>query len=275
MPELPEVETMVRNLRQAGLKGLRIRQVGIHWDRLIAGLSPRVFIRRLKDRTFLDINRRGKFIVFRLSGGYFLLVHLRMTGQFVLRSTADPRDSHEHLVLRLNDGRELRYRDTRKFGRWCLTRNPKPILHPLGPEPLAASFQLPDFAAGLAGCRRMLKPLLLDQTFIAGLGNIYADEALWEARLHPQRRPDTLKPNEVQALYQAIRRTLKRGIRHGGTSLGAGQSHFANLSGRPGRHHRYLKAYGRTGQPCPRCHTPIRRLTIGQRSSHICPVCQR
>lgn len=275
MPELPEIETLVSNLRQAGLKGLHIKKVDIYWDRIIAGLAPRTFIRRLQGRTLTDIKRRGKFIVFQLSGGYFLLVHLRMTGQFALKKTTDPRNPHEHLVLRMNDGRELRYRDTRKFGRWYLTRNPKSILNLLGPEPLASSFHLRDFTSCLAGCQRMLKPLLLDQTFIAGLGNIYADESLWEARLHPQRRSDTLKQNEVKALYQAIRRTLKRGISHGGTSLGAGQSHFSSLGGRQGRHHRYLNVYGRTGKPCRRCHTPIRRLTIGQRSSHICPVCQR
>ncbi len=275
MPELPEVETLTRDLRRAGLVGRRIRCVRLRCPGLIAGCPPRAFAARLKNRTVLSVGRRGKFIVLRLSGGVTLLIHLRMTGQFVLADPAAPFERHEHLALALNDGRELRYRDVRRFGRWRLTTDPDSVLRRLGPEPLSRAFRLPEFAARLARRRRMLKPLLLDQSFLAGLGNIYADESLWEARLHPQRRADTLKSSESERLFQAIRKSLRRGIHDLGTSLGLGQTHFAGLDGRRGAHQQRLNAYQCTGEPCPRCGATIRRIIVGQRSTHLCPACQR
>ncbi|MBU4199919.1 MAG: bifunctional DNA-formamidopyrimidine glycosylase/DNA-(apurinic or apyrimidinic site) lyase [Verrucomicrobia bacterium] len=274
MPELPEVETVVRDLRKAGLEGRCIRDVRVRWSRLIAGCSPKSFAARIKYQTIQEITRRGKYIIFQLSGGETILVHLRMTGQFTLKAPATTRERHEHLVLSLDNGQELRYRDTRKFGRWHLTRHPEQILQKLGPEPLGRAFRLSQFTAHLATHRRLLKPLLLDQAFLAGLGNIYTDEALWEARLHPRRRAETLNQAEARSLFLAIRKILKRGIRYAGTSLGSGKSNFSGLKGRRGRHQEFLRVYQQTGEPCSRCGSLIRRLKIGQRSTHICPTCQ-
>jgi len=274
MPELPEVETVVRNLRQAGLENRRLRSVRVNWNRIITGCSARTFAARIKNRTILAIGRRGKFIIIRLSGNNTLLIHLRMTGQFTLTAPTAPRAGHAHIVLRLDDGRELRYLDTRKFGRWQLTCAPHLVLKRLGPEPLERTFRATEFAERLATHRRILKTLLLDQSFLAGLGNIYTDEALWEAGLHPQRRANTLQQAEAKALFMAIQKVLRQGIRSAGTSLGSGKSNFANLEGRRGRHQHQLRVYQQTGTPCPRCGTPIRRIIVGQRSTHICPVCQ-
>ncbi len=274
MPELPEVETVVRNLRQAGLEGRRLCSVRVSWSRIIKGCSTSTFAAHIKNRIIQTISRRGKFIVIRLAGKNTLLIHLRMTGQLMLTAPSAPHAGHERLILSLDDGRELRYLDTRKFGRWHLTCAPDLILKRLGPEPLADVFRSSEFAARLAARHRVLKTLLLDQSFLAGLGNIYADEALWEAGLHPCRRTDTLKPAEAEALFKAIRKVLRRGIRCAGTSLGSGKSNFADLAGRRGRHQGLLRVYRQTGQPCLRCGTPIRRIIVGQRSTHLCPVCQ-
>lgn len=274
MPELPEVETVVRGLRRAGLAGHRIRKVRVRCPRIVCGCSPAALATRLKNRTILQINRRGKFLVFRLSDGNTLLVHLRMTGQFTRKPPAAPWERHEHIGLLMDNNREFRYRDTRKFGRWQLTRHPEQILKKLGPEPLDRAFHPAKFAADLAGHRRELKPLLLDQSFLAGLGNIYTDEALWEARLHPSRKADTLKPAEAKALFVGIQKVLRRGIRYAGTSLGSGKSNFSGLEGRRGRHQNHLSVYQQTGKACPRCGAPIRRLVVAQRSTHICPECQ-
>jgi formamidopyrimidine-DNA glycosylase len=274
MPELPEVETVVRDLRAAGVAGRTIRAVAVHWERTVAGLAPAAFIRTLRGRRILRLERRAKYIVIRLGGGWALLIHLRMTGRFGVVAPATPRDAHEHVVVRLDDGRELRFHDTRKFGRWHLTREPDRILGALGPEPLGPAFRLPVFAAALRGQRRALKPLLLDQRFVAGLGNIYVDEALWAARLHPLRRSDSLRPAEVRRLHAAIRTVLRQGIRNRGTSLGAGQANFYSLSGRAGRNQGAVNVFRRTGAPCPRCGTVVQRLVVGQRSTHVCPRCQ-
>lgn len=275
MPELPEVETVVRDLRASGVVGRVIESVRVYWPAITAPLSPAFFARRVRGRRILEIGRRAKFIVIRLSGGYSLLVHLRMTGQMGLARPPEPRDKHQHLILRLDDGRELRYRDIRKFGCWILTDAPDAITGRLGPEPLAPGFRSGDFIARLSRHRRRLKPLLLDQTFIAGLGNIYADETLWQARLHPLRRSETLSAPEARRLFKAIRATLKRGIRNRGTTLGNAKANFQSLEGRRGANQEQLKVFHRTGQPCPRCNTPIRRLIVAQRSSHVCPRCQR
>lgn len=274
MPELPEVETIVRDLRQAGLEGRRIQKVRVRCAKLIVGCQPRSFAARLKDQILRKITRRGKQIVVQLSGGSTLLVHLRMTGQFALKPAGAPWEPHEHLALGLNDGQDLRYRDTRKFGRWRLTRHPAEDLRRLGPEPLDRAFRLASFATRLTAHRRLLKPLLLDQSFLAGLGNIYTDEALWEARLHPRRRADTLSRNEIRALFLAIRKILARGIRYAGTSLGSGQPNFSGLADRRGRHQNFLRVYQQTGKPCSRCGAIIRRIIVGQRSTHLCPTCQ-
>lgn len=274
MPELPEVETIVRELRCAKIVGRKIIDSIISWPPLIKG-RPFFFRRQLAGRKIIALARRGKFIVFTLSGGYFLLVHLRMSGQFSLADVGRAREDHQHIILRLSDNRELRYRDTRKFGRWQITADPSKILGPLGPEPLAKSFKPADFLSSLKTHCRQLKPFLLDQHIIAGLGNIYADEALWEARLHPRRLSDSLTGRESLSLFKAIRHVLRRGIRNKGTSLGNGIGNYKRLNKRSGQNQDRLKISRKSNSLCPRCGAAISRLLVGQRATYICPRCQK
>ncbi len=273
MPELPEVETVVRDLRAAGVIGRRIRRVEVLHPAVIAGVTPRTFVRRLTGRRIAAITRRAKFILFQLDDGERVTLHLRMTGQLHLLPAAR-RDKHDHLRLTLEDGRVLLYHDPRRFGRWQLAGAGANQVDALGPEPLEGALTADAFAARLRQHRRQLKPLLLDQTFLAGLGNIYADESLFAARLHPRRRAHTVRPEQARALLAAIRRTLAAAIRARGTTLGLGEGHFASPYRMHGAFKLKLKAYGRTGAPCVRCGTPLQRLVVGQRSTHVCPRCQ-
>ena len=275
MPELPEVETVVRDLRASDLVGLRVVNARVLWKRSIATPTWFRFTTEIQGREILDLSRRGKFIVARLSEGFTLLIHLRMSGRLHVAgpSAESSRRTHERVVFSLSDGRELRFSDPRKFGRLWLARDSGGVLEKLGPEPFALTAA--EFSALVSARSRLLKPLLLDQTLIAGIGNIYSDEALWEARLHPRRKSDSLAVQEAATLLRAIQRVLRRGIRNLGTTLGAGKTHFVLPRGERGRNQEELNAYGRTGAPCPRCGTPIRRILVGQRSTHFCPTCQR
>jgi len=221
------------------------------------------------------VARRAQFIVMELSGGYWLLVHLRMTGQIRVEDSEAGGDAHDRLVLRLADGRLVRYHDTRTFGRWYLVKDPLTVLAHLGVEPLDPGFTPATLQRMVHSHTRMLKPLLLDQTVIAGLGNIYVDEALFAARLHPARRSSTLRPEEVSALHRSIRQVLRDGIRNRGTTLGSGETNFHSVGGRRGRNRDGLKVFRRTGAPCPNCGRPIHRIVVGQRSTHVCELCQR
>jgi len=275
MPELPEVETIVRNLNAASLPGKTVTGANIYWRKIIANLSPGEFIQKITNRTIVKLRRRAKFIILDLDNSSQLLVHLRMSGRLYLGPTSATRNKHEHVILHLNDNRDLRFYDTRKFGRMILTKNPDTILQNLGPEPLSDEFTVKQFITMLKSKTRQLKPLLLDQTFIAGLGNIYTDEALWRARLHPLTIAATLTPYKISTLHTAIRFVLQQGIDNQGTSLGDGQSNFASAENRRGNNARNLMVFRRTDQECPRCGTKIKRIIIGQRSTHICPKCQK
>ena len=275
MPELPEVQTIVNDLVAAGLTGIPINGARVYWSRTIAEPSADSFCRQIRNRHFTAIGRRGKFLVFGLSDGRAMLLHLRMSGRLHLVPAKTPRLKHEHVVISLQDGRQLRFHDTRKFGRIYLTADPDGILGRLGPEPLDKSFTAKMLAERLKRHRRLLKPLLLDQSFIAGLGNIYVDEALWDAGLHPRRIAASLNPPEIKALRRAIPRVLKRGLKNLGTSLGTGKANFYSVARRRGRNTDELKVFRRTASPCPRCRTPIERIIVGQRSTHICPRCQK
>ncbi|TAN36248.1 MAG: bifunctional DNA-formamidopyrimidine glycosylase/DNA-(apurinic or apyrimidinic site) lyase [Verrucomicrobia bacterium] len=273
MPELPEVETVVRDLRAAGVAGRCIRRVEVLHPSVVVGPADK-FAASLKNRKIAAVERRAKFIVFRLADGELLTLHLRMTGQLHLMREARS-DKHDHLRLTLDDGRTLVYHDPRRFGRWKLARNAAEAFHHLGPEPLDGKLSPTDFAERLRRHRRQLKPLLLDQTFLAGLGNIYVDESLWAAKLHPQRLASTVKPEVAKILFAAIRRILNAAIRQRGTTLGLGEGNFASPHQTRGRYLTRLQAYGRGGEPCLRCGTPIKRTTVGQRGTHFCPACQR
>ena len=274
MPELPEVQTIVNDLKAVRLEGQTIEAARVFWARTIAEPSARAFCSRIKGRTIAAIERRGKFIVFGFQNGGHLLMHLRMSGRLHLVAPDLPRQKHEHVLLDLSGGQQLRFHDTRKFGRLYLTTDADHILGRLGPEPLAQGFSHKRLAELLKPRKRLLKPLLLDQTFIAGLGNIYVDEALWESKVHPCRKAASLSATETRALHRAIPRVLRRGLKNLGTSLGTGKTNFYSVAQHQGRNRDQLNVFRRTGQPCPRCRTEIERIIVGQRSTHICPVCQ-
>ena len=274
MPELPEVQTVVDNLNALGIAGRTITKASVHWPKTIYGMTPGRFRKQVSGLTIRECSRRGKYIVIRLSRGWTLLIHLRMTGRLKWGPGGARRGRHEHVILQLGRAGELCFHDTRKFGRFFLTRTPETVLDKIGPEPLANSFTKKKLHCMLQGKKRRMKPLLLDQTFIAGLGNIYVDETLWEARIHPLRRSSSLAEKETARLHKAVRRVLRRGLKNMGTSLGTGKGNFYSVAGRKGRNADELKVFRRDGKACPRCGTVIERLTVAQRGTHICPACQ-
>jgi len=274
MPELPEVESVVRGLAPH-LTGQRIARVQI-LGRSSAGGSPQPLAKAC-GRGVESISRRAKYILINLTGEYGLTVHLRMTGWLGLKNVetfkreADP---YVRIAFELEGGKEwLVFRDVRRFGRiWCGEREELlklPALAKLGPEPLEIGAD--EFAARLGAHRGRLKSLLLDQRFLAGLGNIYADEALFAAQLHPERQAQRVKPQAARALHAAIQATLKRSLAAGGSSI----DDYLHPDGTPGWFQRELKAYGREGQPCVRCKAAIKRIVLGQRGTWFCPKCQR
>ena len=275
MPELPEVQTIVDDLRDAGFIGAVITRARVYWPRTIAVPEPVDFCRRIKNRRIEDLKRRGKYIVFTLSGPLFLLVHLRMTGRFFLSREGVGRSSHEHVILSIDGGTQLRFHDVRKFGRMWLVRRTEAILGRLGPEPMDRRFTAAELFKRTRRRRRRLKPLLLDQSFLSGLGNIYVDEALWEACLHPEQRASHLSPDDVRRLHRAVRKVLRRGIRHAGTTFSSGMGGFASIRENRGENSRHLKVFRRTTRPCSRCGEPIQRIVVAQRSTHFCAVCQK
>ncbi len=272
MPELPEVETIVREMRSAGLVGKTIERAIIFWDRSIAGISSLEFKKCIAHQTIKDIDRRGKFIVFSLTKDT-LLVHLRMTGKFLIAADDIPATSHERVRLYLDDGSVLRFEDQRKFGKWYLSSDPQKLLDRIGLEPLSKSFTLNAFKAVLKG-RRKIKPLLLDQHLVAGIGNIYADEALWLAKIHPLRSIESLAKKEIADLHKAIIFVLTKGIDNIGTSLGSSRANYYSVSGRRGNNQNSLNVFRNDGLPCPRCQTVIQKIVVAQRGTHFCPHCQ-
>jgi len=282
MPELPEVETIVRKLN-AGLPvekgypaypplpGCTILAARADWPRQIYP-SVRALKQRLPGHRIEAITRRGKYLVFHLqtvqttNSATYLLIHLKMSGRLDVVPEDWPADKHNHVIFELDNGYELRFNDARKFGRVYLVNDLQKVVGQLGPEPLDKAFTLRVFRTLIKGRAGALKPLLLDQTFIAGMGNIYVDEALWLARLHPRRKADTLLPDEVAALHRSIRAALRKGIKHGGSAI--------DWVYPEGNYQQHFRVYGRTGQPCRRCGMAIERITVGQRGTHFCPHCQ-
>ena len=275
MPELPEVETIARDLNAAGLVGKTLICARVYWDRTIAEPSVPEFCRLIEKKQIAAVGRRGKFLVIDFTGGGHLLMHLRMSGRLHLVSSGAERLPHEHVVLAFEDGSELRFHDTRKFGRVYLMVDAERILGRLGPEPLDPMYTPRILFEGMRKRSRRVKPLLLDQGFVAGLGNIYTDEALWEAQIHPRRLSDSLSQKEAEALHAAIRKVLRRGLKNLGTSLGTGKANFYSVGRRRGRNRDELKVFRRTGQPCPRCAATVQRIIVGQRSTHLCLRCQK
>jgi formamidopyrimidine-DNA glycosylase len=275
MPELPEVQTVVDELNSENLHGRIVTGVQVCWDKTVALGNRTRFSRELRGRRIQDIRRRGKYIVIDLHGGGHLIFHLRMTGKLYLTQRHARRRPHEHLLIRLDDGRRLTFHDTRKFGRAYLVSDADTILGRLGPEPLSRQFTARMLQFRLNARRRQIKPLLLDQTFVAGLGNIYVDETLWSARIHPRRTALSLMWHEIKVLHRSMRGVLRQGLRNSGTTLGSGKGNFVSPRRNPGRNHSALKVFRRTGQACPRCGNPIDRIIVAQRSTHYCRQCQK
>lgn len=269
MPELPEVETIKNDLRPV-LAGHTIVGATVDWDGCIDRPSVEELGRQIAGRRIEDVQRRGKFLILALSGGKALLVHLRMTGRLLVEKAAAPRQVHTRLSLALDNGYELRFVNMRKFGRVYLVDDPQEVLAGLGPEPLDEDFGTDDFCALCSSRRGMIKPLLLNQRFIAGLGNIYVDEALFQARLHPRRKANTLTKQELTQLRHSIRTVLRQAIEDGGTSL----TDYRRPDGGEGTHQEQLLVFRRAEEPCPRCGTKIERIVVGGRGTFICPRCQ-
>jgi len=242
-----------------------IRQAELHWPRHVAAPSPTAFKRRIRGRRIDDVQRRAKYLVLPLDQGT-LLVHLKMTGDLCLARAETPRGPYDHTIFHLDEGWELRFSDARKFGKVYLLDRPADVLGNLGPEPLADEFTSQRLADQLDSRSRAIKPLLLDQRFVAGLGNIYADEALHRAGIHPLTPANKLSEAQIENLWQSIRRSLQEGIAKNGASLdwvyqgGDYQNHFL--------------VYGRAGEPCPTCGQLIARIVVAQRGTHFCPACQ-
>lgn len=270
MPELPEVQTIVNNLRQGSFENpslirRRINSVEVYWERSLVTLQPMAFAERVIGQRIEDIHRRGKFIVIQLSKDV-LLIHLRMSGDLIVEPTNLPISHHYRLVLGLDNERRLSFNDPRKFGRVWLTSEPESVLGKLGPEPLDEQFSPRELYDRLQSKHRQLKPLLIDQSFLAGIGNIYADEALHLAGLHPLTKSDTITPEQSDLLWSSIRQVLKEGIRRNGASI--------DWAYRGGDFQNYFRVYQRTGEACYRCGSTIQRLVVGQRGTHFCPYCQ-
>jgi formamidopyrimidine-DNA glycosylase len=282
MPELPEVETVARDLRRLVVGATIVGAAG-DWPRLVAShASIDAFARAIAGRRIEGVGRRAKLVVVELSGDAALTIHLKMTGQLFVVPSGAPADRHLHLTLALDDSRELRLRDIRKFGRVGLwPRDPltgvildgdagRDLFAGHGPEPLSASFTARAFREQLRGRRSRLKPLLLDQGFVAGIGNIYADEALWRARLHPLRRVTSLHPPDEARLHREVRAVLSEAIDRRGASI----DDYTAPDG-DGAMQEHLAVYQRAGEACLRCGRPVRRIVVGQRATHFCGWCQR
>jgi len=264
MPELPEVETIARKLKP-DLIGRTILSADLRWSHTLASPSPKKFREQIKGQKIVDVGRRAKYLNIQLTE-FNLLIHLRMSGDLFIKDSTIKPEKHDRLRLKLSNNRSLIFNDTRKFGRAWLTSDPEQVLGSLGPEPLSMGFTQQWLHTALHKKHRQLKPLLLDQTFIAGLGNIYTDEALHIAKLHPLAASDSVTANQAEALREAIRAVLKEGIRRNGASI--------DWVYRGGEFQNHFRVYDREGKPCPVCGTKIVRLVVGQRGTHICLKCQ-
>ena len=279
MPELPEVETIARKLRPH-LLGKMITEADVRWARTLAFPNPRKFKSQIKGQEIKDVTRRAKFFILQLSD-YSLLIHLRMSGDLLIKDSKIKPEKHDRLMLKLQSAESsvpedpsnlvhgtasLVFNDTRKFGRVWLVSDAAEVLDKLGPEPFSKKFTPKWLHTALHSKHRQIKPLLLDQTFLAGLGNIYTDKSLNVAKIHPLMISDAITLRQAEALHDAIRNVLKEGIRRNGASF--------DWVYRGGEFQNYFRVYDRAGKPCPTCGTNIERILVGQRSTHFCPNCQ-
>ncbi len=270
MPELPEVETFRRTLLNGcngvpSLLNKEVESATILWEGVLVTPSSDEFSPRLSGQGVTDLGRRGKHLLIHFTRDT-LILHPRMSGEMVVEPREEPLGKHYRLVICFRDGFRFAFNNIRKFGRAWLVEDPDSVLSHLGPEPLADSFTPRNLYQILQNHHRQMKYLLLDQHIIAGLGNIYTDEALHAAKIHPQTKSDSLSFNQAQTLWRCIRKVLQEGIKNQGTSI--------DWVYQGGDFQKYLDVYNRDGQPCSRCATPIEKTTIAQRGTHFCPSCQ-
>ncbi|KAF6510449.1 Formamidopyrimidine-DNA glycosylase [Geobacillus stearothermophilus] len=274
MPELPEVETIRRTLLPL-VAGKTIEEVRVFWPNIIRHpQDPAAFAARLAGQTVRGIDRRGKFLKFLLDRD-MLISHLRMEGRYAVAQSDEPLEPHTHIVFRFTDGSELRYRDVRKFGTMHVYAKEeadcRPPLAQLGPEPLSPAFSPAVLAAKAAKTKRTVKALLLDQTVVAGFGNIYVDEALFRAGILPGRPAASLTDEELARLHEEMVATIGEAVMKGGSTVRT----YVNTQGEAGMFQHHLFVYGRKGEPCKRCGTPIEKIVVAGRGTHYCPRCQR
>jgi formamidopyrimidine-DNA glycosylase len=274
MPELPEVETVVTDLRPE-LTGRRVRDAQLGLAKMLKHPDPVTFAARIVGQRVAGMRRHGKLMAIDLEQGDGLYVHLGMTGRLTVCAPEEPVLKHTHLVLALDDGRELRYHDPRQFGRLLFGTEVElrraGVFPRLGPDPLGGDFTFGRFAGLLGRRHRPIKAALLDQSLIAGLGNIYADESCFAARIRPTRRIQRVSVAERRALYGAIQTVLQKSIRNRGSSVDDYRDGF----GAPGNHQGYLLVYGRAGAPCVQCSGPLKKVRLAGRGTVYCPRCQR
>lgn len=271
MPELPEVETIRRDLEPL-VAGRTI--VGVDVDpatiQLLAGVAIETLRENLVGRQVTAMGRRGKYLMLALDDGRYFVVHLRMTGRLVWRAAAAPEEPHQRAVIHLDDGHDLRWSDVRKFGTWRVHASAAEVVDRLGPEPIDDGLTLKEFRRRLAGRTAPVKAVLLDQRTFAGLGNIYVDEALFEARVRPDTPASAVSPAAAGRLFLTSRSVLERGIENRGASF----QDYVDGQGEPGAQQMHVQVFRRTGLPCYRCGTAIVRTVVGGRATHFCPRCQ-
>lgn len=273
MPELPEVETVRRTLEELVI-GKEIRNVSVFWPKIIkAPEQVEQFQDAIQGQTIHEIHRRGKFLIFQLDD-YAMVSHLRMEGKYGVYSSVEPYDKHTHVIFSFTDGTELRYRDVRKFGTMHLfakgeEMNQLPLAH-LGPEPLSREFTIDGLTAKLRKTNRKIKIVLLDQTVVVGIGNIYVDESLFRAGIHPERIASSLSEEEIARLHREIIATLSEAVDKGGSTIRS----YINSQGQIGMFQLDLFVYDRKGEACKRCNTTLEKFKVGGRGTHICPTCQ-
>ena len=272
MPELPEVETVRRGLEKLIL-GKTIQSVEVKYPKMIQ-MDLDAFRQDLQGQEIRSMRRRGKYLLFYLTDKV-LISHLRMEGKYLFYPDAVPERKHAHVFFEMTDGGTLVYEDVRKFGTMELLRKDQLEAYfaarKLGPEPTEVDFLLSPFAAALSRSKKLIKPYLLEQILVVGLGNIYVDEALWRARIHPARSAASLKPAEVKRLREQIIEVLQLGIEKRGSTIRT----YRNALGEDGTMQDFLQVYGKTGQPCARCGSPIEKIKLGGRGTHLCPHCQK
>ncbi|PLR77774.1 DNA-formamidopyrimidine glycosylase [Bacillus sp. V3-13] len=274
MPELPEVETVRRTLTNLVLQK-EIEHVTVFWPKIIKLPDEAAqFADALKGQRIIEIGRRGKFLIF-YTNDYALVSHLRMEGRYALFNKADVVDKHTHAIFHFTDGTELRYRDVRKFGTMHLFKKGEEFLSPpllqLGPEPFDEAFTLELLRGKLTKTNRKIKTALLDQSIVVGLGNIYVDEALFRAGIHPERLAASLSNEELETLYKEIIATLTEAVEKGGSTVRS----YVNSQGEMGMFQLELFVYGRKNEPCKHCGLPLEKIVVGGRGTHYCPQCQK